>query len=177
MSRIAKKPIDLVDGVKASINGNEVAIEGKNGKLSLTLHDAVIVKEEDGQLIVSPKVEDKPSWAMAGTMRSLVNNMVVGVTEGYKKELKLIGVGYRAAVQGSNLNLALGYSHPIDFAIPEGVKIEAPSQTDLVVSGADKQMVGEVSAKIRSFRPPEPYKGKGVRYADEHVALKEAKKK
>lgn len=177
MSRIAKKPVELLGGAKAAISGGEVTVEGKNGKLSLSLHDAVQIKEEDGQLVISPKIEDKPSWAMAGTMRSLVNNMVIGVTEGYKKELKLVGVGYRAAVSGNNLNLALGYSHPIDFAIPEGIKIEAPSQTDLVVSGADKQMVGEVSAKIRAFRPPEPYKGKGVRYADEHISLKEAKKK
>lgn len=177
MSRIAKKPVELLDGAKVNISGDEVAVEGKNGKLSLTLHKDVQIKEEDGQLVIAPKVENKPSWAMAGTMRSLVNNMVIGVTEGYKKELKLIGVGYRAAVQGNNLNLTLGYSHPIDFAIPEGIKIEAPSQTDLVVSGADKQLVGEVSAKIRSFRPPEPYKGKGVRYADEHISLKEAKKK
>ncbi len=115
MSRIAKRPVELIDGAKASINGSEISVEGKNGKLSLTLHDAVQVKEEDGQLHVSPKVEDKPSWAMAGTMRSLVNNMVIGVTEGYKKELKLIGVGYRAAIQGNKLNLTLGYSHPIDF--------------------------------------------------------------
>lgn len=177
MSRIAKKPVELVDGAKATINGNTVVVEGKNGKLELALHDAVAVKEEGGQLVVSPKKEDKQSWALAGTMRSLLNNMVVGVTEGFKKELKLIGVGYRAAVQGKNLNMALGYSHPIDFAIPEGITITAPSQTDLVVAGADKQLVGEVSAKIRSFRPPEPYKGKGVRYADEHVSLKEAKKK
>lgn len=177
MSRIAKKPIDLVDGAKATLNGNHVVVEGKNGKLELVLHDAVAIKEENGQLMVLPKVEDRPSWAMAGTMRSLVSNMVVGVTEGFKKELKLVGVGYRATMQGNSLNLTLGYSHPIDFAVPEGVKIEAPSQTDLVVSGADKQLVGQVCAKIRAFRPPEPYKGKGVRYADEHVKLKEAKKK
>lgn len=177
MSRIAKKPIDLVDGAKVTIDGNNVVLEGKNGKLELALHDSVAIKEEDGQLLVSPKVEDKQSWALAGTMRSLVNNMVVGVTEGFEKKLTLIGVGYRAAVQGSNLNLTLGYSHPIDFAIPEGITITAPSQTELVVTGANKQLVGEVSAKIRSFRPPEPYKGKGVRYADEYIALKEAKKK
>lgn len=177
MSRIAKKPVELVDGVKATISDNHVVVEGKNGKLELALHDAVGIKEEDGQLVVAPKAEDKQSWALAGTMRSLVNNMVVGVTEGFEKKLTLIGVGYRAAVQGNNLNLALGYSHPVDFAIPEGITITAPSQTELVVTGADKQLVGEVSAKIRSFRPPEPYKGKGVRYADEYVALKEAKKK
>lgn len=177
MSRIAKKPVELVDGVKATVSGGNVVIEGKNGKLELVLHHAVGVKEEAGKLVVAPKVEDKQSWALAGTMRSLLSNMVVGVTEGFKKELKLVGVGYRATLQGNNLNLSLGYSHPIDFAIPEGIKIDAPSQTDLVVSGADKQLVGEVSAKIRSFRPPEPYKGKGVRYVDEHIALKEAKKK
>lgn len=177
MSRIAKKPVELVDGAKAVVNGNQIVIEGKNGKLELNLHDAVAVKQEEGQLIVAPKIEDKSSWAMAGTMRSLLNNMVVGVTEGFKKELKLVGVGYRATMQGNSLNLTLGYSHPIDFAVPEGVKIEAPSQTDLVVTGADKQLVGEVCAKIRAFRPPEPYKGKGVRYADEYVKLKEAKKK
>ncbi len=177
MSRIAKRPVELVDGAKASVNGNQVVVEGKNGKLELTLHDAVEVKQQEGQLVVAPKVEDKPSWAMAGTMRSLVNNMVVGVTEGFKKELKLVGVGYRASMQGNNLNLTLGYSHPIDFVAPEGIKLEVPSQTDIVISGADKQLVGEVSAKIRAFRPPEPYKGKGVRYADEQVKLKEAKKK
>ncbi len=114
MSRIAKKPVELIDGSKASIDGNQVTVEGKNGKLSLTLHDYVEIKEEDGQLVIAPKADNKPSWAMAGTMRSLVNNMVEGVTAGFKKELKLIGVGYRAAVQGSNLNLTLGYSHPID---------------------------------------------------------------
>ena len=177
MSRIAKKPVDLVAGAKATINGNNIVVEGKKGKLELNLHDFVEVKESDGQLLFSPKAKDKSSWAMAGTMRSLVNNMVEGVTVGFKKELKLIGVGYRVAIQGQNLNLILGYSHPIDFTIPEGIKIEAPSQTDLVVSGVDKQLVGEVSAKIRAFRPPEPYKGKGVRYADEHILLKEAKKK
>lgn len=177
MSRIAKKPIDIVDGTKVSINDNLVVVEGKNGKLQLELHQAVTASQNDNQLHVAPKVEDKLSWSMAGTMRALLNNMVIGVSEGFKKELTLIGVGYRAAVQGNNLNLTLGYSHPIDFAIPEGIKIEAPSQTDLVVSGADKQLVGEVSAKIRGFRPPEPYKGKGVRYADEQIKLKEAKKK
>ncbi|MGY0399041.1 MAG: 50S ribosomal protein L6 [Ostreibacterium sp.] len=177
MSRIGKKPVELIDGAKATIKGNNIVIEGKNGQLTLNLHNAVSVKEEGGQLTIVPTVEDRLSWAMAGTMRSLVNNMVIGVTAGYKKELKLIGVGYRAAVQNNHLNLTLGYSHPIDFAIPEGIKIEASSQTDLVVLGADKQLVGEVSAKIRSFRPPEPYKGKGVRYADEHIVLKEAKKK
>lgn len=177
MSRIAKKPVALVNGAKATVNGNCVVVEGKNGKLELELHDAVAVKEEDGQLQIAPKAEDKPSWAMAGTMRALINNMVIGVTEGFKKELQLVGVGYRATMQGNTLNMTLGYSHPIDFPVPEGIKIEAPSQTDIIVSGADKQQVGQVCAKIRAFRPPEPYKGKGVRYADEYVKLKEAKKK
>ncbi len=177
MSRIAKKPIDILEGVKLSINGSTVKAEGKKGALEMAVHQAVEVSQEGEQLIVKPVNEDKPSWAMAGTMRSLINNMVVGVAEGYEKKLKLIGVGYRAAVQGRTLNLTLGYSHPIEFNIPEGIEITAPSQTELVVTGADKQMVGEVSAKIRAFRAPEPYKGKGVRYADEHVQLKEAKKK
>ncbi len=177
MSRIAKKPVELVDGAKATINDGVVTIEGKKGKLELVLHSAVSVKEEEGYLVFTPANEEKSSWAFAGTMRSLVNNMVIGVTEGFTKRLTLIGVGYRAAIQGKVLNLSLGYSHPIDFEIPEGVTIEAPSQTELVVSGADKQLVGQVCAKIRSFRPPEPYKGKGVRYSDEYVALKEAKKK
>lgn len=177
MSRIAKKPVDLLDGVKFAFEGDVVKVEGKKGVLSMRLHDSVEVAQEGEQVIVKPKVEDKPSWAMAGTMRSLINNMVVGVTDGYEKKLKLIGVGYRAAVQGKVLNLTLGYSHPIEFNIPEGIEVAAPSQTDLVVSGVDKQLVGEVSAKIRAFRAPEPYKGKGVRYADEQIKLKEAKKK
>lgn len=176
MSRVAKKPIEL-GAVKAAINGNQVTVEGKNGKLTLDVHPFVAVKESEGHLLVSPHKEDKPSWAMAGTMRALLNNMVIGVNEGFKKELKLIGVGYRAAVAGKKLTLTLGYSHPIEFDVPEGVTIEAPSQTDLVVKGADKQLVGAVSAKIRSFRPPEPYKGKGVRYVDEQIKLKETKKK
>lgn len=177
MSRIAKRPIDLLDGVKFAVDGEVVKVEGKKGKLEMRLHQSVSVSQDGEQLVVTPKADDKPSWAMAGTMRSLINNMVVGVTDGFEKKLKLIGVGYRAAVQGNKLNLTLGYSHPIEFSIPEGIEITAPSQTDLVVTGTDKQLVGEVSAKIRAFRAPEPYKGKGVRYADERIKLKEAKKK
>ncbi|MPV85755.1 50S ribosomal protein L6 [Ostreibacterium oceani] len=177
MSRIAKNPIPLIAGVKISIDDRTVTVEGKNGQLSMQLHDSVTIAQSEDQLTVAPKIQDRPSWAMAGTMRSLVNNMLIGVSQGYEKKLKLIGVGYRAAIQGNRLNLTLGFSHPIDFEIPEGIKVDAPSQTDLVISGADKQLVGEVAAKIRAFRPPEPYKGKGVRYADEQIKLKEAKKK
>jgi len=177
MSKVAKQPIDVVDGTKVNIAGSTVEVEGKKGKLLLNIHPAVEVKAQDAQLKIAPKKQDKQSWALAGTMRALLNNMVVGVNEGFEKKLQLIGVGYRAAVHGSKLNLTLGYSHPIDFDIPEGIKIEASSQTELLVSGADKQLVGAVAAKIRSFRPPEPYKGKGVRYVDEYIKLKEAKKK
>lgn len=177
MSRIAKKPIDIISGTSVDFEGSQLKVKGPKGSLELTLHESVSVEKEDTTLKVLPKVEDKISWAMAGTMRSLINNMIEGVNQGFEKKLKLIGVGYRAQVQGNKLNLILGFSHPIDFEIPEGIQIEAPSQTDLVIKGVDKQLVGEVSAKIRSFRPPEPYKGKGVRYADEHIKLKEAKKK
>ncbi len=177
MSRVAKKPVSLIDGVTCSIENNLVTIEGKKGKDSLEVHASIDVKQENFCLEISPKKELKSSWAMAGTMRSLLNNMVLGVSEGFEKKLKLIGVGYRANIQGNNLNLVLGFSHPVDFAIPEGIKIEVPTQTELVVSGVSKQLVGQVAAKIRSFRPPEPYKGKGVRYADEQISLKEIKKK
>ena len=140
------------------------------------MHDDVEVKVEDGAVSFAPTNASK-SWAMAGTYRALVNNMVTGVTEGFEKKLKLIGVGYRAQVQGKKLNLTLGFSHPIEFEIPEGVTIEAPSQTDLIVKGPSKQIVGQVAANIRGYRPPEPYKGKGVRYVDEYIVRKEAKKK
>ncbi len=176
MSRIAKKPVELIDGASFKIEGNSITISGKS-ELSLTLNKLVTIEDSNGSLVFKPVVENKQSWAMAGTMRSLVNNMVIGVTKGYEKKLKIIGVGYRAAIKGSQIDLSLGFSHPVIFDIPEGVKVESPSQTELTISGADKQLVGEVAAKIRAYRPPEPYKGKGVRYADEQVKLKEAKKK
>ena len=177
MSRIAKQPVELVSGVEVSINGQTVTAKGKQGNLSIDLHDTVSVKQEDNALQFSPNDDSKGSMAMAGTMRSLVNNMVVGVTEGFSKQLQLVGVGYRAQMQGNVLDLSLGFSHPVKYTIPEGITIETPSQTEINVKGADKQKVGQVCAEIRAYRPPEPYKGKGVRYSDERVVRKEAKKK
>jgi len=177
MSRIAKKPVEIISGVDINISGQTVSAKGKQGNLSIDLHDTVSVKQEDGALTFSPNDDSKGSMAMAGTMRSLVNNMVVGVSEGFTRQLQLIGVGYRAQMQGNVLDLSLGFSHPVKYAIPEGITIETPSQTEINVKGADKQKVGQVCAEIRAYRPPEPYKGKGVRYLDERVIRKEAKKK
>lgn len=174
MSRIAKAPIELPSGVEVKIGDGEVSVKGPKGNLVQQLHPNVSVEQEDKNLTVKPANDsDIP---MAGTMRSLVNNMVVGVSNGFEKKLTLVGVGYRAQVQGGKLTLALGYSHPIEYSAPDGVTIEAPSQTEIVVKGCDKQKVGQVASEIRSFRPPEPYKGKGVRYSDERVVRKEAKK-
>lgn len=177
MSRIAKKPVELVSGVEVNVSGQTVTAKGKQGNLTLDLHETVSVKQEDNTLTFTPNDDSKGSIAMAGTMRSLVNNMIVGVSEGFSKQLQLVGVGYRAQMQGNILDLSLGFSHPVKFAIPEGITIETPSQTEITVKGADKQQVGQVCAEIRAYRPPEPYKGKGVRYADERVIRKDAKKK
>ena len=174
MSRIAKAPIELPSGVDFKIQGGQVSVKGPKGAMSLNLHAGVSLNQEDGVVTVKPaKDSDLP---MAGTFRSLINNIVVGVTEGFEKKLTLVGVGYRAQVQGSKLTLALGFSHPVVYDAPEGITIQAPSQPELVISGCDKQRVGQVAAEIRAFRPPEPYKGKGVRYTDEQVVRKEAKK-
>jgi large subunit ribosomal protein L6 len=175
MSRIAKAPITVGKGVEVKIDGQNVAIKGSKGNMQLDLHPSVSVKLEDGVLTVTPS--DDSGWAMAGTMRALLGNMVQGVSEGFSKKLQLVGVGYRAQGKGKVLNLSLGFSHPIDYPVPAGITIETPSQTEIVVSGSDKQRVGQVAAEIRAFRPPEPYKGKGVRYADERIIRKEAKKK
>ncbi|MDT8439636.1 MAG: 50S ribosomal protein L6 [Wenzhouxiangellaceae bacterium] len=173
MSRIASYPIELPKGVQLAREGRNVRVKGPKGELSLDLHETVEMNEEDGVL----RFTSEPSAnAMAGTMRALVNNMVVGVSQGFEKKLNLIGVGYRAQAQGSSLNLQLGFSHPVDFSVPEGVTVETPTQTEIIVRGADKQKVGQVAAEIRAYRPPEPYKGKGVRYAGERVVMKEAKK-
>ena len=177
MSRIAKKPISVPKGAEVKINGQVVSAKGSLGNMELVLHDSVAVNEEDGVLQISPKSESKENIAMAGTMRALLDNLIVGVTSGFEKKLTLIGVGYRAQMQGQKLSLSLGFSHPVEYAIPQGIQIECPSQTEILVKGADKQLVGQVAADIRGYRPPEPYKGKGVRYADEYVAKKEAKKK
>jgi large subunit ribosomal protein L6 len=174
MSRIAKAPIELPSGVDINIKGAEVSIKGPKGNLALELHPLVSLEQEDKTLTVKPA--NDAAVPMAGTFRSLVNNMVVGVKDGFEKKLTLVGVGYRAQVQGSKLTLALGFSHPVEYAAPEGISIESPSQTEIVVKGCDKQKVGQVASEIRAFRPPEPYKGKGVRYADERVVRKEAKK-
>ena len=177
MSRVAKSPITLPSGVSVKQDGGSLSVKGPKGELGLNLNPLVALQEEDGGLTLKPVTEDKQSWAMAGTMRALVNNMVTGVSEGFERKLQLVGVGYRAQAAGKSLNLNLGFSHPIDYPVPEGISIATPSATEIVVSGSDKQRVGQVAAEIRAFRPPEPYKGKGVRYADEHVMRKEAKKK
>ena len=177
MSRIAKAPITVPSGVEVKVNGQEVAVKGNKGELVRTLNDAVVVKLEDGVLTFGPIEGVKDAWAQAGTARANVNNMVVGVTEGFKKTLLLQGVGYRTQVKGQEVNLTLGFSHPVVYSLPKGISATAPSQTEIIIEGADKQQVGQVAAEIRAFRPPEPYKGKGVRYADENVRRKEAKKK
>ena len=174
MSRIANYPIELPKGVEYAHEGEMLRVKGPNGELSMTPHPTVEITNDDG--VLSFAAAPGGTTAMAGTMRALVNNMVHGVTEGFEKKLSLVGVGYRAQVQGSRLNLQLGFSHPVDFEIPEGVTIECPTQTEIVVRGTDKQHVGQVAAEIRGMRPPEPYKGKGVRYQDERIIMKEAKK-
>jgi large subunit ribosomal protein L6 len=177
MSRVAKAPISVASGVEVKINGQDVTIKGPKGSMDMVVHSDVVVEQDGSELRVKPAKESKASWAMAGTMRALLNNMVVGVSAGFEKKLQLIGVGYRAQGKGKVLNLSLGFSHPVDYNVPEGITIDTPSQTEIVVSGCDRQKVGQVAAEIRGYRPPEPYKGKGVRYADEHVLRKEAKKK
>lgn len=174
MSRVANNPIKLPSGVDINISGSQLNVKGPKGSLALDLHPSISFDENDGEYQVKP--DGPKNMAMAGTFRALVGNMVTGVSTGFQKKLQLVGVGYRAQVQGKKLNLALGFSHPIDYVAPEGITIETPSQTEIVVSGCDKQKVGQVAAEIRAYRPPEPYKGKGVRYADERVARKEAKK-
>lgn len=177
MSRVAKAPVDVVSGVEISISGQEVSVKGKNGTLSRVFNDAVEVVQEDNQLKALPREGFADGWAQAGTVRAILNSMIQGVSEGFERKLQLNGVGYRAQAQGTKLNLTLGFSHPVVYEMPEGITVETPSQTEIVVKGADKQVVGQVAANIRAYRPPEPYKGKGVRYADEHVRRKEAKKK
>ena len=177
MSRVANNPIELPKGVETTLTDTTVAVKGSKGNLQLELHSLVGVTQDGDVLQVAGKVATRQARAMAGTFRSLINNMVVGVSDGFQKRLELQGVGYRAKAEGKNVNLTLGFSHPINYALPDGVTAETPSQTEIIISGADKQRVGQVAAEIRDFRPPEPYKGKGVRYADERVFRKEAKKK
>ena len=175
MSRIANSPVEIPKGVEINLSGKELNVKGSKGQMNLTIHELVNIAHEEDELKFSASVPGKKSMAMAGTFRSLVDNMVVGVTTGFQKELQLQGVGYRAQMQGKNLNLTLGFSHPVVYQIPEGIEIETPSQTSIFVRGVDKQKVGQVSAEIRAFRPPEPYKGKGIRYSDEYVPRKAGK--
>ena len=177
MSRIAKAPIELPSGVDVNIAGQDLTVKGKNGTLSISLNDAVAVSQAENVLTFEPREGASDGWAQAGTARAIVNNMVTGVASGFEKKLTLIGVGYRAQVQGSAINLTLGFSHPVVHNLPQGVTAETPSQTEIVLKSADKQLLGQVAAEIRAYRPPEPYKGKGVRYSDEYVRRKEAKKK
>lgn len=177
MSRVAKKPIVIPKGVEVTIKDGEVNVKGPKGALSQKLHPAVELVHEDNVLTVKQREEGQETVALAGTMQALVANMCKGVSDGFERKLQLVGVGYRAQAKGNSLNIAVGFSHPVDFPVPEGLTIETPTQTEIVVRGADKQLVGQTAANIRAFRPPEPYKGKGIRYADEYVAIKEAKKK
>lgn len=177
MSRVAKKPVELPGGVEVKLSGSQVSIKGSMGNLTLNLHADIQVEQEDGTLRVKVRREEQSVIAIAGTTRALLVNMIEGVTAGFERKLELRGVGYRAAIQGNMLKLTLGFSHPVNYQVPEGVTVETPSQTEVVVKGVDKQKVGQVAAEIRAYRPPEPYKGKGVRYFDERVRIKEAKKK
>jgi len=177
MSRIAKEPVALASGVEFSQSGSTITIKGSKGSLSMKLNPQVELKQDDNSLTVKARSGSRFAVAMAGTTRALLANMTKGVTDGFEKKLELVGVGYRATAQGSKLNLTLGFSHPVVYDVPEGISIETPSQTEIMVRGSDKQKVGQVAAEIRRFRPPEPYKGKGVRYSDERVVMKEAKKK
>jgi len=175
MSRVANNPIELPSGVEVKLNGSEVTVKGGKGSLDFSLSEGVSLSQ-DGNVVTVAYDSDKLK-AIAGTTRAMVNNMVIGVSEGWEKKLELNGVGYRAKASGSSVNLTVGFSHPVDYKLPEGVSAESPSQTEIVVKGIDKQAVGQAAAEIRAFRPPEPYKGKGIRYADEYVRRKEAKKK
>lgn len=178
MSRVAKTPVSLPSGIEVKIDGQNISVKGKQGTLALLVHPTVKVTEENSTLFVAPaEAESKMGWQHAGTTRANLNNMVIGCSEGFQRKLDLVGVGYRAAVSGKKLNLTLGFSHPVEYELPEGVTAELPTQTEVLLKSADKQKLGQVAAEIRAFRPPEPYKGKGVRYSDEAVRRKEAKKK
>ena len=177
MSRVGKMPVAIPKGVDVQITADQITIKGANGTLSRPTHALVNVRSDAGALRVEPATEGAQANAMSGTMRALLSNMVQGVGKGFERKLSLVGVGYRAAAQGGKLNLQVGFSHPVVKEMPAGVKVECPTQTEIIIKGADRQVVGQVAAEVRAIRPPEPYKGKGIRYADERVALKETKKK
>ncbi|HUT42083.1 MAG TPA: 50S ribosomal protein L6 [Gammaproteobacteria bacterium] len=177
MSRVAKMPVVLPKAVEITASGQQVTVKGPKGTLSHTIHDLVEMVREEGELTFRARNESQAANALAGTTRAVLNNLVKGVSDGFERKLELVGVGYRAQAKGNVLNLTLGFSHPVDYELPEGVTAETPSQTEILLKGCDKQKVGQVAAEIRAYRPPEPYKGKGVRYSDEVVVRKEAKKK
>lgn len=177
MSRVGKLPVTVPAGVDVSINGAHISVKGAGGTLQLTLNPLVTVANDAGKLSFKAANDSREADAMSGTMRQLVNNMVVGVTKGFEKKLSLIGVGYKAQATGAKLNLAVGYSHPVNFDMPAGITVATPTPTEILIKGADRQRVGQIAAEVRAVRPPEPYKGKGIRYADEKITIKETKKK
>ena len=177
MSRVAKSPVEVPAAVTVTLNGQSLSIKGRKGTLALEVHPSVEVKQDSNVLTFTPRDGAKQSDALAGTTRALVNNMVRGVTQGFERKLTLVGVGYRVKAEGNTVNLSVGLSHPVNYVLPEGVTVETPSQTEIVLKGTDKQLLGQVAAEIRAYREPEPYKGKGIRYSDEVVLRKEAKKK
>jgi large subunit ribosomal protein L6 len=177
MSRVGKMPVTVPAGVDVSVKADQISVKGTGGSLSVQANALVVVKSEGGKLSFAPANDSREANAMSGTMRQLVNNMVVGVTKGFEKKLNLVGVGYKAQAAGTKLNLTVGYSHPVNFEMPAGIKVETPAPTEIIIKGADRQRVGQIAAEIRAVRPPEPYKGKGIRYSDEKITIKETKKK
>ena len=177
MSRIAKYPVPLPKGVEATIAAEQITVKGPLGTLMQALNGEVVIEHQNNELSFKVANDSREAKAMSGTLRALVSNMVQGVSQGFEKKLNLVGVGYKAAAQGASLNLSLGFSHPVEYALPEGIKAETPTPTEIVIKGIDKQRVGQVAAEVRAFRPPEPYKGKGIRYSDEKITIKETKKK
>ncbi|MBE7939728.1 MULTISPECIES: 50S ribosomal protein L6 [Ramlibacter] len=177
MSRVGKMPVAVPQGVDVQVKEDQISVKGTGGTLSLAQNALVKIVSKDGKLSFEPANESREANAMSGTMRQLVNNMVVGVTKGFEKKLNLVGVGYKAAAQGAKLNLTVGYSHPVNIEMPAGITVATPAPTEIVIKGADRQRVGQIAAEIRAVRPPEPYKGKGIRYADEKITIKETKKK
>ncbi|WP_308909492.1 50S ribosomal protein L6 [Pseudokordiimonas caeni] len=177
MSRIGKKPVEIPSGVTVSLNGTDLTVKGPKGELAMSFVPEVSVTKEDNSITVLPVNDTKRARSMWGMQRTMVSNLMTGVTQGYSRKLEITGVGYRAAMKGANLNLQLGFSHDVEFPVPQGIKIETPDQTTIIVSGIDKQLVGETAAKIREYRKPEPYKGKGIKYEGEYIFRKEGKKK
>ena len=177
MSRVGKQPVVVPAGVEVSVKDSSISVKGTGGTLQLTLNSLVLVANTDGKLSFKAANDSREADAMSGTMRQLVNNMVLGVSKGFEKKLNLVGVGYKAQATGGKLNLAVGYSHPVNFDMPAGIAVATPTPTEIVIKGADRQRVGQIAAEIRAVRPPEPYKGKGIRYADEKITIKETKKK